>query len=277
MTNDQYHADKTTPSRSVLSQALKSPAHLKHFLDVGVKTTDSMKLGTFVHEYIENKLELDTNTWSVKHELYQRTTGAHLAGTCKTDEDGNPLWSYTNGADESASLTPAKSVLAKAMMDACDNCEFINGVIDKYENTMIVEPCYYGTLFGYPAKAKPDIVIPDEETVIEIKTASSLEESDLAREIFDMDYDMQAYMEMTLSGAERVIFYFVGADNPSGTATFTVTKDSEWFRIGEHKCKQALENFAQWKNTTATSYQKGEIQIPLSYKATDYMVKNGLE
>lgn len=273
ISNQDYHADKSVPSKSTLSQALKTPAHLYAYLNKPTKKTDAMKLGTFIHEFIENGLSVSSKYTTVQ-QIYQRTTGSHPAGSPKVDENGDPIWTYDCILDDTDSLTPAKSAQAKEMTIACSDDLYINTVLSQNH---IIEPSYYGKLFGHDVKARPDIVLPDSKTVVEIKTANSIDEQDLARDMFDMDYDMQAYIEMELSGADKLVFFFVSSECPAGTATFTVDKESMTYKIGKHKCETALENYNKWKNSIALSFHKGPIDIPLSYKATNYLVKNGLE
>lgn len=273
ISNEDYHADMSVPSKSTLSQALKTPAHLYAYQNEPHKRTDSMKLGTFIHESIENGMNVSPK-YAVKTELYLRTAGSHPAGSPKVDENGNPIWSYECTTDPTESLTPAKSLLAKSMMIACSDDLYINKILS--ENT-IIEPSYYGKLFGQDVKARPDIVVPETKTVIEIKTINSIDEQDIAREMFDLDYDMQAYIELELSGADKLVFFFVSSECPAGTSTFTVDRESMHYKIGKHKCETALGNYAKWKNSIALSYHKGPIDVPLSYRATNYLVKNGLE
>lgn len=271
---EDYHAQKEIPSRSALLQALKSPAHLRRYLDGKIKKTDNMKLGTFIHDFIENGIQIP-HFWSTQQELYQRTTNGRPAGSPKLDEDGNPLFSYINQNNPDESLTPAKSVLAKSMMDAIENdTEFIQPAMALED--LVVEPVFIGEINGFKAKSRPDLAFVNNNTLIEIKTTSSLDPSDIAREFFEYGYDIQAYMELELSGAEQVYFYFVSAETPSGTAWLYINKNSPWYKLGEHRTKEALKAFYANKNTTSTSYTHGEIEVPLSYKAADFMAKNGI-
>ena len=271
---EDYHAQKEIPSRSALVFALKSPAHLRRYLDGKTKKTDNMKLGTFIHDFIENGIQIP-HFWSTQQELYQRATNGRPAGSPKLDEDGNPLFSYINQNNPDESLTPAKSVLAKSMMDAIENdTEFIQPSMALED--LVVEPVFIGEINGFKAKSRPDLAFVNNDTLIEIKTTSSLDPSDIAREFFEYGYDIQAYMELELSGAEQVYFYFVSAETPSGTAWLYINKNSPWYKLGEHRTKEALKVFYANKDTTSTSYTHGEIEVPLSYKAADFMAKNGV-
>lgn len=272
---EQYHNNKEIPSRSALVQALKSPAHLKKYLDGKTKKTDSIRLGTFIHDFIENGIAVAPH-WTTKTEVYQRATNGRPAGSPKLDEDGNPLFIYENQQNPDESLTPAKSALAVAMMSAIENDVFINMAMQLPD--IEIEPSFYGEIDGMKVKARPDLAYTDGDGhLIEIKTVSSLDESDIARDFFEYGYDIQLYLELSLSGAENITFYFVSSENPSGVARFTLDKTSPWFALGEHRAKEALKLFYANKDTAAVSYNKENIEVPLSYKAANYMAQNGIE
>lgn len=270
-----YHNHKDIPSRSALLQALKSPAHLRRYLDGKIKKNDSMRLGTFIHEFIENGLQIPSH-WNAKQELYQRTTNGRPAGSPKLDEDGNPLFSYENLNNPDDSLTPAKSVLAVSMMDAIENDLFIARALQLPD--IIIEPTYFGLIKGRQVKTRPDIAYTDDGGhLIEIKTVSSLDESDISREFFEYGYDIQLFLELELSGAESVTFYFVSAETPSGIARHTVDRNSLWYKLGKQRAELGLELFYNNKDTAQTSYNMGDINVPISYKAANYIAKNGIE
>ena len=274
LTIEEYHSKKDIPSRSALVQALKSPAHLRAYLDGKTKKTDSMKLGTFIHDFIEEGIKLPSY-WQVMPELYQRATNGRPAGSPKLDDEGNPLYSYVNQYDADESLTPAKSVLATGMMKAIENDMFIvsaRGLPD-----LVVEPTFIGTIDGMKVKARPDLAFEDSNTLIEIKTTSSLDPDDIGREFFEFGYDIQAFLELELSGADSVYFYFVSSEKPSGTARFIVGRDSVWYKIGKQRAIEGLKAFYANKDTTQESYNKEEIVVPVSYKATKYMAEHALE
>lgn len=271
---DEYHGDKEIPTRSALLQALKSPAHLRAYLDGKNKKTDSMKLGSFIHEYIERGLNIAEH-WVVKPEVYQRTTNGRPAGSPKLDDNGNPLFSYANSYSPDDSLTAAKSVIACAMIKAIDADMFIQSALNLPD--VVVEPTFVGVIDGMQVKTRPDLAFENSDTLIEIKTASSLDPADIARDMFEYGYDIQAYLELELSGAKNMYFYIISSEEPSGTARVYIDRDSPWFKIGEHRTKEALHLFYANKDTTHTSYCRGEVDVPLSYKAADYMAKNGIE
>ena len=272
---ESYHSNKEIPSRSSLVMALKSPAHLRKYLDGDMKKTDNMKLGSFIHEFIEYGIRVPQH-WSVKTEVYQRATNGRPAGSAKLDENGKPLYSYVNDQNPDESLTPAKSVLATNMMAAIENDIFITRSMELPD--MVIEPTFYGEINGMKVKARPDLAYTDGDGhLIEIKTTSSLDESTIAREFFEYGYDIQAFLELKLSGAEAVTFYFVSAEVPSGVARFTMTKEHPWYKLGEHRATEGLRLFYANKDTTQVSYSLGDIEIPLSYKAADYMAQHGIE
>lgn len=271
---EDYHAQKEIPSRSALLQALKSPAHLRRYLDGKTKKTDNMKLGTFIHDFIENGIQIP-HFWSTQQELYQRTTNGRPAGSPKLDEDGNPLFSYINQNNPDESLTPAKSVLAKSMMDAIENDTFIVSAMGL--DDLVIEPSFYGEIEGMKVKARPDLAFENCNNLIEIKTTSSLDPDDIAREFFEYGYDVQAFLELELSGADSVYFYFISSESPSGTARFVVSRDSVWYTLGKQRAIEGLKAYYANKDTTQDSYVRGEITIPISYKAAKYMAERGIE
>lgn len=269
-----YHNNKDIPSRSTLLQALKSPAHLRKYLDGRIKKTDNMKLGTFIHDFLENNMSLAEH-WTAQQEVYLRATNGRPAGSPKLDDEGRPLFSYVNTANADDSLTPAKSVLARAMMTAIENDVFITNAMGLPD--VVIEPTFVGDIDGYKVKARPDIAFTESNTLVEIKTISSLDPGDIAREFFEYGYDMQAYLELELSGADMVYFFLVSSEDPSGTARVVITRDSVWYNLGKNRVKEALRLFYANKDLQQTSYTKGEITLPLPYKAVNYMAENGIE
>lgn len=271
---NSYHNNKDIPSRSTVLCALKSPAHLRKYLEGKTKTTDNMKLGIFIHDFIENGINMPQH-WTTQQEFYQRATNGRPAGSPKLDEDGNPLFSYINQNNPEENLTPAKSVLAVSMMSAIENDPFIVSAMDL--DDLVVEPSFYGEIEGMKVKARPDLAFENCNNLIEIKTTSSLDPDDIAREFFEYGYDIQAFLELELSGADSVYFYFISSESPSGTARFVVSRDSVWYTLGKQRALEGLKAFYANKDTTQDSYGRGEITIPISYKAAKYMAERGIE
>lgn len=271
---ESYHNNKDIPSRSTLLCALKSPAHLRKCLEGKTKITDNMKLGTFIHDFIESGINLPQH-WTTQQEIYQRTTNGRPAGSPKLDEDGNPLFSYINQYNSEENLTPAKSVLAVAMMSAIENDPFIVSAMGLGD--LVVEPSFYGEIEGMKVKARPDLAFEDCNNLIEIKTTSSLDPDDIAREFFEYGYDIQAFLELELSGADSVYFYFISSESPAGTARFVVSRDSVWYTLGKQRAIEGLKAYYAHKDSTQDSYTRGEIIIPISYKAAKYMAECGIE
>ena len=55
ISNDEYHADKTTVGHSALVRLLRSPAHYAEYLYLEFKITPALSFGREVHPAIQDK------------------------------------------------------------------------------------------------------------------------------------------------------------------------------------------------------------------------------
>lgn len=275
VSNEDYHNEKDIPSRSLLSEALKSPAHLRKAIEGVKEYTDSMNLGTFIHDYIQTMLNLNQNfqNWERRNEYYKRATEKNNVGDLKS-------WSFINKTDSEQSLTPAKSELALAITQSCLDAmdtkgSLLNSLFSMSD--MVAEPTYYGIIDGLQVKTRPDIACIKDDTLVEIKTTKNLDPDSLARDFFDLDYDMQAYMELELTGAEKIVYLLVGTNDPVGFGSFVIDRNSPYFATGKEKTLKAIELYKKNKDSKDTFYDVGSIDLPVSYRAADFMAKNGVE
>lgn len=280
MTLEEYHNNIKLPSPSVLSEALKSPAHLALYLQKKRKPTDEYNFGSLIHEFIENEFAFPDKLYKREDELYQRATGTAKAGDPKLDEDGDPKFTYSCIGAPERSLTAAYSKKAQETMRALTECKELQDIFEL--GKVVIEPSMTGTIHGQEVKCRPDILVFHEDGIalIEIKTTRHglINMENFSRDFFDMNYDMQCYIESKITSQNypdtpvQTFILAVSSDMPCGSAFIDIP--NELFEIGREKAKDAL---AVWEtHPTKTSYfTRGTME--LSYKANDYRVRKGIE
>lgn len=281
MTLNEYHEKyPQLPSPSVLSEALKSPAHLAYYLQKKRRPSDEYNLGTLIHEFIENNFVFPETMYHIENEVYQRATATAKAGDPKLDEDGDPKFAYVCDLDPERTLTAANSKKAVAIMRGLTTCDEVRELFSL--GKVVIEQSMTGKINGVETKCRPDILIEmdDRVVLVEIKTTRHglVDLTGFSRDFFDMNYDMQCYVETEITrqnypGKEvETVVLAVSTDMPSGAAI--VDMPEVMSVIGEQK---ALDALAVWtmKPTRTFYFNRGTVE--LSYKATDYRVKKGIE
>lgn len=274
MTLKEYHA-LPQPSPSILSQAFFGVPHLNCYLNEKPEATDEQNLGSFIHDFIENKGSIDS-IWKREFEKYQRKYGEFEAGDYKLDKKGNPIYSWVNIIEPERSLTVAKSARADAIIAALNKSSIIETL---FSHELEIEPSYEVEINGVKVRTRPDIYDKTELCLWEIKTTTKPNAKEFGNQFFDLNYDMQSYIElkagMESAGALYIKVLSISTDTPISIDCFEIDDMAENFQIGEHKAKIATENWKlQQEGNKKDFYEAEWIDVPLSYRALDYKMKN---
>ena len=280
LTLEAYH-ELPMPSASVLSEAFRSIAHLNVYLENKKKKSAGYDLGTFVHEFIENKLELPPQYERVA-DYYVRATGKAVAGDPKLDENGNPIFHFDCTTDPTRSLTPKESVAATEVMAALQHWVGLRNIVNN--EGVIFEQSMTGIVDGVEVKARPDIIVVsnNEVNVYEIKTTKADQTSAdaFSRDAFAYNYDLQAYLEKEITQQnypDKVVhihFLAIGTEVPVGMVDYVVPT---WFmETGARKTKTALAVWNMRDMSKQTYYVKTD-ELSMSYAAANFMAQEGIE
>ena len=277
----EYHENyPDLPSPSVLSAALKSPAHLAYYLQTPRKPTDEYNFGSLIHEFIENNFVFPDKLYTEEAEVYKRATGDAQAGDPKLDDDGDPKFTYVCTVDPERTLTASNSKKAKAVMKGLSECDEVKAYLA--EGKVVVEQSMTGEINGVKVKCRPDILIEfkDKIVLLEIKTTRHglVDLMGFSRDFFDMNYDMQCCFEAEITQQNypdkpvEVLVLAVSSDMPAGAAI--VDMPDTLVEIGKAKIIDALAVWAT-KPTKTFYFTKGTLGI--SYMATEYRARKGIE
>lgn len=281
LTLKEYHENyPDLPSPSVLSAALKSPAHLAYYLQTPRKPTDEYNFGSLIHEFIENNFVFPDKLYTEEAEVYKRATGDAQAGDPKLDDDGDPKFTYVCTADPERTLTASHSKKAKAVMKGLSECDEVKAYLAA--GKVIVEQSMTGEINGVKVKCRPDILIEfkDKIVLLEIKTTRHglVDLMGFSRDFFDMNYDMQCCFEAEITQQNypdkpvEVLVLAVSSDMPAGAAI--VDMPDTLVEIGKAKIIDALAVWAT-KPTKTFYFTKGTLGV--SYMATEYRARKGIE
>lgn len=211
---DIYHADKEHLSASQLKQLDISPAHFKAYLKHGIKTTDAMDKGKFLHSL---GLEQDIEKF-----------------VARPLKDGSLVRSNSKEYKEFLESNPGKTPIAPDLFDSA--YEFLesftqNKIAMELLSGSKIEHSVYAMDHesGFKIKARPDIW--KGGMIADLKTTSSLQNVALfERSIFSFKYDLQLahYAETIFQATGEMItdFYILAVETsaPFGTRIFKFSK-----------------------------------------------------
>lgn len=281
---EDYHQLKQ-PSPSILSKAFLGLPELVCYMDEkekGLVPTPDMNLGTFVHDWIENKGKIPA-CWEKQMEYYKIANKAKgiAAGDPKTDKNGNPLFSYANKDDENRSLTPAQSITAGKIIAALQQSSIIE---ELFRHNLEIEPSYFVDMFDHTIRMRPDIIDNTKNEVWEIKTAADWKAKGFSRQAFNLNYDLQGYVELYGLNIEEnnrfkaINFLVVGTSSPVAIWVYRIEPTDDQMLVGEYKLVDALKVWDEYEAGNRKDFYEGaSFELPLSYDAMDYKMKKEME
>lgn len=274
----EYHARKE-PSPSILARAFNGIPDLVCYMEdrETIDPTPEMNLGTFIHDWIENKGVIP-EWWSKSYETYKvaRKDKGVEAGDYKRDRNGEILFSWVNTNDESLSLTSDASKRADKIIDVLEQSQIIKTL---FGHNLEIEPSYIMSHDGHNIRIRPDIVDHTTKTVWEIKTAAQWQEFNFSKQTFNMSYDLQAFCELygvrQTEGDEfkKLNFLVIGIGRPASIWVYTIEDTDDHMLVGQYKLSDALQNWNEFKKGNCKSFHEGFSELALSYSGIDYKMK----
>ena len=245
VSNEFYHYDRSCISCSGLKQILKSPAHLKNYLDGNRKDeTAAQFLGSLIHTRL-----LEPERFADEYILskYDRRNSAEFRDfACKhrekivlTSQEGSIL----EGIVKSVSSHRLANTLLSNNIPECS-------LIWEDDET------------GIWQKIRPDSLILDigrQKICLDLKSTVSASKSEFSRACFDYDYDLQAAMYRTglakcFKEEFSFVFLAVEKEAPFGVALYSIPQSM--IDTGQRRYRKALNLYKQCLDTnTWPAYQ----------------------
>jgi hypothetical protein len=245
----RYHADKSI-GHSGIVKMLKSPAHLREYLDHPHQPTPAMAFGTAVHTYVFEQ-ERFAEEFVVAEKFDRRTKeGKEAAARFEEEHQGKTLIT----AEDIATLT---------LMRAAVYChQGAASLIRKGEAEL--SAFWTDPATGLACKCRPDWF--NGEAIVDLKTCIDASSSGFSRSIANFGYDIQAafYVDgiKAVTGME-LPFLFVAVEKEAPYAVAVYRADPEVIEVGRTKYRAALQ-LLKWCQESGSwpAYQPGgEIEL----------------
>lgn len=245
----QYHADRAI-GHSGIVKILKSPAHLREYLDHPHTPTPAMAFGTAVHTFVLEQ-ERFADEFVVAEKFDRRTKeGKEAAARFEEANQGKALIT----SDEMDTLNRVRSAvhshLGAAKLLRQGDAELSAFWTDA--NT------------GLSCKCRPDWF--NGEAIVDLKTCVDASNGGFSRSIANFGYDIQAafYVDgiRAVTGME-LPFLFIAVEKEAPHAVAVYRADPEVIEVGRKKYRAALQ-LLKWcqESESWPAYQPGgEIEL----------------
>ena len=245
----QYHAEKAI-GHSGIVKMLKSPAHLREYLDHPHQPTPAMAFGTAVHTYV---LEQDRFAEEfVVAEKFDRRTKEGKEAAARFEEANQGKIVITS--EEMATLT-----LVQRAVFAHQGAARLLSVGDAELSAF-----WTNADTGLNCKCRPDWF--NGEAIVDLKTCVDASSSGFSKSIANFGYDIQAayYVDgiKAVTGME-LPFLFVAVEKDAPHAVAVYRADPDVIEIGRKKYRAALQ-LLKWCQASGNwpAYQPGgEIEL----------------
>ena len=233
-THEEYHADKTAVSCTVLKKILRSTAHMKAYLDEPNKGTNARLIGTSLHAAV-----LEPAKFADSYVIW--------AGG---DRRGAKYAKFVADNPGKAILKPEELANIIGMRDAIMNYQeypigsiLTNGI---NEGSIV----WVDKETGVRCKVRHDC--RSKYGNYDLKTTDDSRPQAFVRQCVKLDYDLQAFMytegEFQLTG-ERPDFYFVAVETSAPFAPWVYQASAAMLASGELKFRKALARYAEFLKT----------------------------
>ena len=269
-TNEQYHADTSRISNSMLSVLKKCPQEFQgRYITKTVphpEPSESMALGHAVHCLVLERLEFD-NRFAIKPEGIDRRTNV-----------GKAAWAeFLATADGKTVITAEDAEIAFACGAALVRHDQLGPVLSQRG---IVEKRIDFVCDEVEMRCKPDLVLPSMKLIVDVKTTSDASPKAFANSIADFGYARQASLYRDAVAMEhgvdcRFLFAVVCTKAPFEVACYELTDEAIFAGgqeasalLGEYKVRCEL-------NDWLPVWSKGVVPIglPKYYKHEVYEVE----
>ena len=109
----------------------------------------------------------------------------------------------------------------------------------EYRSVGFVETAYFGQIFNYDFKCKPDFFIPELKLCIDLKTTTSVSELDFTRSCVAFKYYIQAFIYCKILNipASNFVFLAIEKEPPYYASAYTL---ESFFDLAEKEIKESL-------------------------------------
>lgn len=245
----QYHADKAI-GHSGIVKMLKSPAHLREYLDHPHEATPAMAFGTAVHTYVLEP-EVFSEEFVVAEKFDRRTKeGKEAAARFEEVNQGKTMIT----TEELNTLTLVRSAVQSHL-----GAHKLLGDGEAELSAFWTDP-----ITGLNCKCRPDWF--NGEAVVDLKTCVDASSNGFSRSIATFGYDIQAafYVDgiKAITGLE-IPFLFVAVEKEAPHAVAVYQADPQIIEIGRKKYQAALQllKWCQDQGNWPAYQPSGEIEL----------------
>ena len=239
---DEYHADPVKAgslSSTMAKEILKSPAHLRYYLDAPREEKDVFDFGTLVHSAI---LGTGKQVEIIKHKTYH----SNEAKQAKAD-------AYAAGK---IPMKEHEYAAVQAVVEAVRNHPIAGPLFDPAQGTP--EVSMFGQhRSGVWLRGRADW-ITQTGIMVDLKTTQSADPNEFARTAWNLGYDVQNYhyqetYRLATGQRPRGFIHVLVDKNPPHLVTI-VQLDPEFLELGESRFERAI---ARYKHATETNEWPG--------------------
>lgn len=234
--DDFYFSDRTHVSCSMLKKALKSPKHLKDYLDKPSFTTPAMTFGSAFHCLLLEPEKFNNQFYILDLNQRPNKDMTMAAGV-------NKKWKES---ELSIAKDLGKSIISEADLDKLDlmiESVMQHDEIRQYLKESKREVPNAWEINGIKCKGKFDLLafdyIADFKTTAELKGISKF-----GYDCKDHDYDMQAAFYCDSMGLDQFKFIVVSKKDPYNVAVYDASE--EFLARGRAKYMEALDIYDKY-------------------------------
>lgn len=225
MSNSEYFAHNAL-NASAIKLILEKPYN--YFNGIHKEQSASMAFGERVHKLI---LESDMQTTSDnKKVVIMPNFGPQ---TKKENKEAKATFLKEN--EHNFIVSEEEFMCAKSLIDSQFGVYFSQ----EYKSVGFVETAYFGQIFNYDFKCKPDFFIPDLKLCIDLKTTTSVSELDFTRSCVAFKYYIQAFIYCKILNipASNFVFLAIEKEPPYYASAYTL---ESFFDLAEKEIKESL-------------------------------------
>lgn len=235
-----YYADKTHVTCSMLKHLLKSPAHLKSYLDNPPESTPAMVFGSAFHcmvlepdNFNDRFYILDTDLRPEK----EKTMTSKINKTWKLEEIEHAK------IQEKQIITILDLNKIDSMCESLFAHKDVVGILNQSKKETAITWDWNEGLSKIKCKGKLDLQSFD--FIADIKTTASFGGLEKFRyDCKNYNYDMQAAFYCDALGLDQFKFIVIGKDYPFSVGVFDVSH--EFLEAGRRKYQYALELYEKY-------------------------------
>ena len=232
----KYHA-LPHHSRSDLTLALRSPAHLRAAKDAPPRVTPAMKLGTAVHAAV------------LTPGLFDDEVAYAPEGNRRTKAGKEEYDAFMEGAANKTVLPRSDKAAVDAIVEAVQAspaAQLLLSGPDRREASYM----WMDKQTGLPCRCRPDIYIPDRKMIVDLKTTKDARPDAFGRAVFDHDYHVQAayYLDgvnAALGDGAATSFVFLAVEKEPPYGVLVGALDAEDLERGRDAYRRGL-NRIRW-------------------------------